>query len=91
MIGDMFLGILFYLGFKWYRAYTSGTWDKSNLMNLFRYEAYHGMYPGQHAKMVILTDEQYEVLAANGQDELNYPYGYVGGDEFSDHFPNSRA
>jgi len=50
------------------------------------------MYPENLAKMVVLTEEQREVLLKAGyhNEDLLYPFKYVDGDEFSDHFSYTR-
>ena len=85
----MLLGILVYIAFKWIRAVRSGEWDTSNLLNLFRYESYHAMYPGYHARMFILSEEEVGVLAEAGYHPVQ-PYSYVSKDEFSENFPHTR-
>lgn len=90
MIGYMFLGIALYIGFKWFRAVTSGQWDTSNVLNLLRYESYHAMYPGNHANMYVLEEKHLDALHQAGFEDLIRPYRYVTGDEFSDHFPYTR-
>jgi len=95
MILEMIFGIflfLFYPIAKMVRSLHSDGWDRSNATNYIRTESYTAMYAENLPLMTILTDEQKEVLfdAGFNDDDLLYPFKYVSGDEFSDHFPYTR-
>jgi len=75
---------------KMVRSLHSVGWDKSNITNFVRTESYTTMYPENLPKMVILTPKQKEILNQAGYNDLLYPFKYVSGDEFSDHFPYTR-
>jgi len=96
MIADMLFGIfllLFYPIVKMVRSLRAVGWDKSNMTNFIRTESYTVLYPENLPKMVVLTDEQLAALSKAGfhKEDLLYPYKYVSGDEFSDHFPYTRV
>ena len=89
MIGEMLLGMLLYLALKGYRFMRAPGVDKSNGFNFLRVEFMDAIHAGDRAQMYYLTDTEVDVLVDAGF-EPQQPYGFIGGDEFSDHFPDSR-
>jgi hypothetical protein len=89
MIADMFLGILMYLILKGYRFMRAPGADKSNAFNFLRVEFMDAIHAGERAQQYYLTDEEVDVLVEAGYSPQQ-PYKFISGDEFSDHFPDSR-
>jgi len=89
MIGDMFLGILIYLLIKGYRFMRAPGVDKSNFFNFLRVEFMDAIHAGERAQQYYLSDAEVDVLIHEGF-EPKQPYKFISGDEFKDHFPESR-
>jgi len=93
MIGDMALGILFYLVLKGYRFMRGTDVDPSNAFNFLRVEFMDAIHPINRAQTFQLTDGAIDVLLNEGMikgEDFVCPYDFIAGDEFSDHFPQTR-
>jgi hypothetical protein len=89
MIAEIFLGMLLYLGLKGYRFMRAPGVDKSNFFNFLRVEFMDAIHAGDRAQMYYLTDDEIDALLLAGFSPQQ-PYKFISGDEFSDHFPDSR-
>jgi len=89
MLGYMLLGIVVYLALKGWRFMRAPGVDKSNVFNFLRVEFLDCIHAGERAQMYHLSDEEVDILIDAGF-EPQQPYKFISGDEFSDHFPDSR-
>lgn len=79
-LGGVITGILLLIGYGAYRALRSDGWDNSNILNWLRLLSHVFIHPEDFGEMYYKKPDGSEAR----------PFGYISGDEFADHFPDSR-
>lgn len=79
-LGGVITGVVLLIGYGAYRALGSDGWDNSNILNWLRLLSHVFIHPEDFGEM-------YYDDVLKGKVK---PFAYIKGDEFADHFPDSR-
>ena len=88
--GGFVTGILALIGYGCYRAVNSDGWDDSNMLNWIRLFSHIVMHPEDFTHMYYLDEAELFSLRQKFGYPPSQPFPYLGNDEFSENFPESR-